>query len=71
MPKEERGTRNGSGGSCSLPRECAVASVPVNRPRRVRTDPTEVRLRKVVMSSLNKRLGFTQVKPAREIVMHC
>ena len=27
-------------------------------------DPTEVRLRKVVMSSLNKRLGFTQVKPA-------
>ena len=29
MPKEERGTRNGSGGSCSLPRGCAVASVPV------------------------------------------
>ena len=40
---------------------CACAS---GRPRRVRMDPTEVRLRKVVMSSLNKRLGFTQVKPA-------
>ena len=43
---------------------CGICACASGRPRRVRMDPTEVRLRKVVASSLNKRLGFTQVKPA-------